>query len=148
VAAIAFIDVDAAGLDPGQRFQLGDHRRQSVTVERVAVQRFGVQHKLAVFGLGGRGDHRDLAAELVRRSDLALANALELGRMQGIDLGAALPVILKTHPHRQGEQIGKAFLERLVARDLAPARFSAAVMMSDMGGRMPTRQAGSSEIPG
>jgi hypothetical protein len=26
VAAIAFVDVDAAGLDPGQRFQLRDHR--------------------------------------------------------------------------------------------------------------------------
>ena len=40
--------------------------------------------------------------------------------MQRIDLVAALPVILQTHPHRQGEQAGKAFLERLIARDLAP----------------------------
>jgi hypothetical protein len=29
--------------------------------------------------------------------------------MQGIDLVAALPVILQTHPHRQGEQAGKAY---------------------------------------
>jgi hypothetical protein len=36
--------------------------------------------------------------------------------MQGIDLAAALPVILQTHPHRQGEQAGKAFLERLDRR--------------------------------
>jgi hypothetical protein len=28
--------------------------------------------------------------------------------VQRIDLGAALPVILKTHPHRQGEQVGEA----------------------------------------
>jgi hypothetical protein len=28
-------------------------------------------------------------------------------------------VILKTHPHRQGEQVGEAFLERLVVRDPA-----------------------------
>src|SRR5215470_6978114 len=46
VATIAFVDVDAAGLDPGQRFQLGDHWPQSVAVKRVAVQRFGVQYKL------------------------------------------------------------------------------------------------------
>ena len=46
VAAIAFVDVDAAGLDPGQRFQRGDHWPQSMAVKRVAVQRFGVQHKL------------------------------------------------------------------------------------------------------
>src|SRR5262249_38069621 len=33
---------------------------------------------------------------------------------------AALRVILQTHPHRQVEQVGKAFLEGFVARDLAP----------------------------
>jgi hypothetical protein len=32
VAAIAFVDVDAAGLDPGQRFQLGDDRSQGVAI--------------------------------------------------------------------------------------------------------------------
>jgi hypothetical protein len=37
--------------------------------------------------------------------------------VQRIDLGAALPVILQTHPHRQREQIGKAFLEGLIAGD-------------------------------
>src|SRR5215471_21243377 len=36
VAAVAFVDVNAAGLDPGQRFQLGDHRPQSVAVERIS----------------------------------------------------------------------------------------------------------------
>src|SRR5215831_18232156 len=51
---------------------------------------------------------------------LPLANAFDLGGMQRIDFGTALPVILKAHPHRQGEQAGKAFPERLVARDLAP----------------------------
>ena len=28
-------------------------------------------------------------------------------------------MILQTHPHRQGEQVGKALLEQLVAGDLA-----------------------------
>jgi hypothetical protein len=40
--------------------------------------------------------------------------------VQRIDFGTALPVILKTHPQREGEQAGKAFLERLIAGDLAP----------------------------
>jgi len=35
--------------------------------------------------------------------------------VQRVDLAAAPPVILKTHPHRQRAQVGKAFLERLVA---------------------------------
>jgi hypothetical protein len=43
VAAIAFVDVDAAGLDPGQFFEVGDDRPQGVAVERVAVQCLGVQ---------------------------------------------------------------------------------------------------------
>src|SRR5262249_8205984 len=37
VAAIALVDMDAAGLDPGQRFQFGYDRSQRMTVERIAV---------------------------------------------------------------------------------------------------------------
>jgi hypothetical protein len=66
--------VGAAGLDLGQRFQLGDDRPQSV-VKRIAVQCLGVRHKLAAFGLGGRGCYRHLAAELVRHPGFALADA-------------------------------------------------------------------------
>jgi hypothetical protein len=33
VAAVTFVDVDAAGLDPGQRFELGDHRSQGVAIK-------------------------------------------------------------------------------------------------------------------
>ena len=40
------------------------------------------------------------------------------GGVQRIDLGAALPVILEAYPHRQGEKIGEALLEPLVAGDL------------------------------
>src|SRR5215469_18723710 len=49
VAAIAFVDVDATGLDPGQRFQFRDDRPQSVAVEGIAVQCLGVQYKLTAF---------------------------------------------------------------------------------------------------
>ena len=94
VAAIAFIDVDTTGLNPGQRFQFGDHRPQGVAIKGVAVQCLGVQHKLTAFGLAGRGRHRHLAAELIRRPGFALADALDLRRVLRLDLGAALPVIL------------------------------------------------------
>ena len=42
VAAKAFVDMNAAGLDAGQLLQLGDHRPQRVVLERVAVQRLGM----------------------------------------------------------------------------------------------------------
>jgi hypothetical protein len=67
VAAIAFVDVDAAGLDPGQRLQLGNDRAQSVAIKGIAVQRFGMQHKLAaprfregrlVWGFGCQARHQ------------------------------------------------------------------------------------------
>ena len=51
VAAIALVDVDAAGFDPGQFFEVGDDRPQGVAIERIAVQRFGVEHELAAPGL-------------------------------------------------------------------------------------------------
>jgi hypothetical protein len=105
VAAIAFVDVDAAGLDPGQRLQLRDHRSQGVAVKGIAVQPLGVQHKLAAFGFGGRGCHRHLASELVGRPSFALADAFDFRGVQRIDPGTTLPVILKTHPHRQDEQL-------------------------------------------
>ncbi len=43
VAAIAAIDMNAAGFDPGQLFQFGDHWGQSVAVKRVVVECLGVQ---------------------------------------------------------------------------------------------------------
>jgi hypothetical protein len=39
--------------------------------------------------------------------------------VQRIDLVAALAVVLEPHAHRQGEQVGEALLQRLVALDLA-----------------------------
>jgi hypothetical protein len=55
VTAVAFVDVDSAGFDPGQRLQFGNYRPQSVAVKGIVVQRLGMQHKLAASGLGGRG---------------------------------------------------------------------------------------------
>src|SRR6202040_1346629 len=118
VAAITLVDMDAAGLNAGLLLQLGDDRPQRVAVERIAMQGFGVQHKLAAFGLGRRGGDRYLAAELVRRPRFAFADALHLRGVQRIDLGAALPVILEAYPIGQSEKLGEALLEPVVAGDL------------------------------
>ena len=62
-------------------------------------------------------DH--LAAELVGCPGLALADALDLGRMQRIDLGAALAMVLVAHLVGQIEQRGEARFQLRVAFDLA-----------------------------
>src|SRR5260370_42245417 len=78
-----------------------------------------MEDELAALGLGRRRRDRHLAAELVGRARLALADAFDLGGVQRIDLVAALAVVLEAHPVRQGEEIGKALLESLLAGDLA-----------------------------
>ena len=64
VAAVAFVDMDALDLDAGQLLQIGDDRPERMAAIGIAVQRLGVQHELAAFRGGNRGDHGDLAAEL------------------------------------------------------------------------------------
>ena len=81
MAAVPFVDVDAAGFDPGQRLQPGDDRPQRVAVEGGAVQRLGVEHELAALGARDWGDDTDLAAELVGRAGLTLADAFDLRGM-------------------------------------------------------------------
>src|SRR5205823_14759127 len=51
VAAIALVDVDAAGLDPGQLFEVGADWAPRVAGGRGAVRGLGVQHGLAAPGL-------------------------------------------------------------------------------------------------
>ena len=94
----------------------------------------GVQHKLAApaFARAGFWDWsrgspptpllsqgQALAAELVGRPGFAFADAFDLRSVQRIDFGDALSVILETHPPGQGEPVGKALLQRLIAGDLA-----------------------------
>src|ERR1700704_3911325 len=119
VTSVSLVDMDAASLDAGLLLQFGDDRSQRMAVKRVAMQRLGVQHELAAFGFCRRGGDRHFAAELIGRPSFAFADALDLGGMQRINLGTALAVILKAHPHRQGEKMGKALPQRLVVADLA-----------------------------
>ena len=94
VAPIALVDVDAAGLYAGQLLNLSDDGVEGMTVIGLAVQRLGMEDELAALTLGGwRGD-RDVASELERRPGLALADALDLGGVQVVELPAALTVAL------------------------------------------------------
>ena len=67
---------------------------QGVAVVGIARQGLGVQHELAARGAGVGGDDRDLDAELVGRAGLALADALDLRGVEGIELPAALALLL------------------------------------------------------
>ena len=75
-----------------------------------------------------RGD-RDLDAELVGLVGLALADALDLGRVQGIDLAAALALALildaPGERERQGEDVsgefGRPAILRVMSRITAPS---------------------------
>ena len=120
VAAIALVTMDAVHRDTCELFEIGDDGTERVAVIGVAVQRLGVQHELPALGRGDRGDNRDLAAELVGRPGLALADALHLGCMQRVDLGPALALLLLADPQREIEQRAKAIPERCVTLDLAP----------------------------
>jgi hypothetical protein len=118
VAAIPLVDV-APDFDTAGRLDVGDGRLQRMAVERIAVQGAGVQHELPALRLGHRGGDRDLAAELVGCSRLAFADALDLRRVQGVDLAAALPLVLGQHPVRKHQQRPEPGFHRLVAGDLA-----------------------------
>jgi hypothetical protein len=55
----------------------------------------------------------------VRRPGLAFADALDLGGVQRVDLGASLALLLQADPKREIEQRAKAFLARGIVLDLA-----------------------------
>ncbi|HEY3909434.1 MAG TPA: hypothetical protein VGM07_06045 [Stellaceae bacterium] len=128
-AATAFVAVDATGLDPGQRFALGTRWTQGVAqgvaVERVAVPRFGPQHKPAAprFREGGlSGLAAGVASETLPPNPCrcravpfprcrAVTDAGGFGGVQRIDLRPALAMVLKPHPHRPRDPAG---LTRLI----------------------------------
>ena len=94
MSAVALVDIGALDLAAGEFLGVVDDVAQGVAIVRVAGQRPGVQHELAVRGAGIGSDDRDLDAELVGRAGFALADALGLGGMEGIQLPAALALLL------------------------------------------------------
>src|ERR1700722_8803784 len=69
--------------------------------------------------MSGRGD-TDLYPELVWPTRLALADALNLRRVQGIDLRSALPLILRQDAPGEAQRRGEVFFELGVAVDASP----------------------------
>jgi hypothetical protein len=119
VAAVSLVDIAPLDLAAGEFLGLVDDGPQGVTVVGIAGQSLGMQHELAARRAGVGGDDRYLDAELVRRAGLALANALGLGGMEGIQLPAALALLLGSDLGGARQRQGKRRLEVRVAFDLA-----------------------------
>jgi hypothetical protein len=69
--------------------------------------------------MNGRGD-TNLYAEPVRPTGLALANAFNFRRVQGIDLWAALALTLRQHAPREAQRLREDVFELGVAVDAPP----------------------------
>src|SRR5947209_6710922 len=112
VAAIAGIGNAAIEHIADERFYLRNDRGERVPVIGVAGQRRDVSDELPAGGMLHGGGDAHLDAELVGPVRLALADALDLWRVQGIDLAAALAALLLQHapgeiqrPHERFPQI-------------------------------------------
>lgn len=89
-----------------------------MAVKRIARQRFRVQGELAAFRALQRRKQRDLDAELVRGTRLALADALDLVSVQAVDLAAALALPLLQNRRGLIERPFGDLLELLFAGNL------------------------------
>src|SRR5205085_5521585 len=104
-AEVAFgLQVTDHGLDGGSASQLAldysedavfDDIAEGVAVVGIVRQRPDMQHELAAGGGPIVGDDGGFDAELVRRGGLALADAFDLWSVEGIELPAALALLLR-----------------------------------------------------
>src|SRR5579859_4881686 len=78
-----------------------------------------MQHELAAGGAGIGGDDRSLDAEFVGGAGLALAYTFDLGSMEGIQLPAALALLLRTDLAGTRERPLECLLQGRLAGDLA-----------------------------
>jgi hypothetical protein len=92
VGAVSLVDIGALDLTAGEPFGGFDDGAERVAIVGVSRQRLGVQHELAP---GARAlVDRGLHAEFVGGAGLAFADALDLGSVEGIELPAALALLL------------------------------------------------------
>ncbi len=98
VAAVSGIGVEPFDCIADELLDRWDHLSQRVTIIGIAGQRLHVGDELAAFTVLEGGGNADLDPKLVGPVRLALADALHLGRVQAVDLGAALPALLLSHP--------------------------------------------------
>ena len=117
VAAIAGIG-DAAIEDVAdERLHLRNDRAECVPVIGIAGQCCGMGDELPAGGMVHRGGDAHLDPELVRPVRFALADALDLWRVQGIDLAAALAALLFQHAPGQEQRPYECFLQIFIPDD-------------------------------
>src|SRR5262245_38047312 len=117
VAAIAGIGDAAIDQVADECFHLWNDRGERVPVIGITRQHCDVGDKLAAGGMLCRGGNASVYSDLVGPVRLALADALNLRRMQRIDLAAALPALLFQHPPSQGKWPKQRLLQALIAGD-------------------------------
>ena len=120
MAHITLVDIDPLDLAAGQRLSFLNNLAERMAVIRVAGQRLGMQDELPAFAAFVGCRERNLDAELVRPMGLALADALGLGRVPGIEFPAALPLFLTANLSSARQRDGEDLLQVLVAFYLAP----------------------------
>jgi hypothetical protein len=119
MAAVSLVDIAALDLAADELLGILNDLTQGVTVIGIAGQSLGMQHELAARGTGVGGDDRDLDAELVRSRGLTFADTLGLGGVEGIQLQAALALLLAPDPTGARQRKGKRRLDVHMGGDLA-----------------------------
>ena len=119
MTAVILVDVAAFDLAAGEFLGVFDDGPEGMSIVWVAGQRLGVQHELTAGRAGVGGDDGDLDAELVRRAGLAFADALGLRGMEGIELPAALALLLGTDLGGARQRERKRRLDVPMTGDLA-----------------------------
>ena len=82
------LELFGVGIAPG-------HHGGALGDTQIGLPRPGVQHELTARRAGIGGDEGSLHTEFVRRAGLAPADALYLRRVEGIQLPAALALLLR-----------------------------------------------------
>src|SRR5262252_8416090 len=100
-----------------ERLHLRNYRGERVPVIRVARQRCSMGDELTAGGMLHGGGDAHLDAELIRLVRLALADALHLRRVQGIDLAAALAALLLQHAPGQEQRPYERFPQIFIPDD-------------------------------
>ena len=119
VAAVSLVDIGPLDWTAGECLGAINDVAQSMTVVRVIGHRPGVQHEQATGSPAVVGDDGGFHAELVRRGGLALADALHLRGMEGIELPAALALLLRADLRGPAKREGERPLQCWPALDLA-----------------------------
>ena len=97
VSAVSFVGKGALDRAAGELLGCFKHHCERVPVIGISRQCGGVKDELAAGRLAVGADDRSLYPELVGRARLALADALDLGSVEGIELPAALALTLRAN---------------------------------------------------